>query len=147
MLLVHPVFLYRRERTGLFPGGRSFGFFRRVLPGERHGFSDGFLIRRGKMYPCASGFAPCSAFWRKHFRVVAYELLLLIGCEFDHSRAIVGVQGCKDPPVRPEVGVSHVCAFDGAGHPQRDPSEIVGSHKPYFKELTSNLDPAILLVG
>src|SRR5206468_10285676 len=52
--------------------------------------------------------------------------LLLVWCQLDHAPLVIGMDGREDPAIGPEVGMPHVRALDGALHPERDASEVVG---------------------
>ena len=56
------------------------------------------------------------------------DLLLLRWRQLDHPPGAVRGQSGENPAIRPKIGVSHVGAFDGAGHAQGDLAELIGGH-------------------
>jgi hypothetical protein len=60
--------------------------------------------------------------------MVAHERMLLVWCELDHSPFVIGMYGCEDPAVGPEVRMPHVGTLDGVRHAQRNTAEVVRIH-------------------
>jgi hypothetical protein len=60
--------------------------------------------------------------------MVPNERLLLFGCEIHHAERPIVVQRGEDAIVHPEVWMTHVRPFDGAGHAQRNPTKVILAH-------------------
>jgi hypothetical protein len=54
--------------------------------------------------------------------------MLLVWCELDHSPLVIGMDGCEDPAVGPEVRMSHVRTLDGVLHSQCNTAKVVKTH-------------------